>query len=590
MINKISLSWMGGSLIAGIIGGDPQLQAQTISPAQAPPTFPRLPQQQDIRPPQPEPSPLPSLPPLLPLPGELLPTPPPELPTPNIPGSNVPGSNVPATITVKRFEVKGSTVFRPQVFEKITQDYVNKPISLPQLFEVRTKITELYFNKGYITSGAYIPLQALDGGVVTIQISEGGLEGIVVKGNRHLHPDYIRSRLAIATGRPLKQKRLLAALQLLQQNPLIQSLSASLSPGTKAGENLLEVTITEAPIWNVQSNLDNGRTPSVGTFRRQLQLSNANLLGFGDGLSLAYTNTTGSNAFDASYTLPINPRNGTISISGGFTASRVIESPFDVLDIRSNSNYIDLTVRQPILLTPTHELALGLTASRRESGATLLGDIPFPAPGSDNQGNTRLTTLRFFQEYTRRDTVSVLALRSQFSLRVGALNTTINSVSPEGNFLVWNGQVQYVRRLGADSLLALRGNIQLANQPLIPLEQFGIGGQDSVRGYRQDQLFTDGGAFASAEVRIPILRLSKFYSSVLQLTPFIEGGYGFNRGGGTAPSPNTLLSAGLGLRLQVGSRITARFDWGIPLTQIPGDRRTLQEQGFYFSLLYNQPL
>ncbi|XHX76392.1 MAG: ShlB/FhaC/HecB family hemolysin secretion/activation protein [Stenomitos frigidus ULC029] len=568
------------------------LSAQTINSSQAPaPTLPGLAPSllppQDVIPisPQVQPSPPSAMPPQLPPPGELL-----QPNTPITPTPENPSENVPETIVVERFDIIGSTVFSQQDFEKITKDYVKRPISLPELFEIRSKITELYVKFGYITSGAYIPPQALQGGVVKIQISEGGLEDIKVTGSRHLNPNYVRSRLAIATTRPLNQKRLLEALQLLQLNPLIESVSAELSTGTKAGENLLEVKLTEANIWNLQVNLDNGRTPSVGTFRRQLQLANANVLGFGDSLSLAYTNTNGSNAFDAGYTIPFNPRNGTIALRGGFALSRVIESPFDVLDINSNSNYVELTVRQPILQTTTQEFALGLAVSRRESGATLLGgEIPFPSIGSDNQGKTRLTALRFSQDYTLRNQTEVLAFRSQFSVGLSALKATINATPPDSRFFVWSGQAQYVRLLAADTLLLLRGNIQLADRPLLPLEQFGIGGQESVRGYRQDQLFTDSGIFASAEVRMPILRLPRLDNAVLQLSPFIDIGHGFNKGGGTSALPSTLVSVGLGLRFQAGDRLAARFDWGIPLTNISGEKRTLQEQGFYFSLIYNQP-
>jgi hemolysin activation/secretion protein len=478
-------------------------------------------------------------------------------------------------------------VFSQSDFATITQAYTKRPITLAELYEVRSKITELYVNSGYITSGAYIPPQALTGSVVKIQIRESGLEDIKVLGSRQLNPNYVRRRLAIATTPPLNQKRLLAALQLLQLNPLIKSIAAELSAGTKPSENLLTVNVIEAPRWNLQTNLDNGRTPSVGTFRRQFQLSNANLFGLGDSLSISYTNTVGSNSFNASYVMPFNPRNGTIALSGGFASSRVIEQPFNGLDINSNSNYVELTVRQPLLQTTTQELTLGLTISHRKSSATLLGgEIPFPSPGADDQGNTRVTALRFFQEYTRRNQTEVLAFRSQFNFGLNALNATMNATSPDSNFLVWRGQAQYVRRLAADAMLLLRSDIQLADRPLLPLEQFGLGGQDSVRGYRQDQLLTDSGVFASAEVRIPILRLPKLDNAVLQLAPFIDLGYGFNQSSGH-PVPDTLVSAGLGLRLQVGNRLTARFDWGIPLTQISGDRRTLQEQGLYFSLAYN---
>jgi hemolysin activation/secretion protein len=442
---------------------------------------------------------------------------------------------------------------------------------------------------GYITSGAYIPTQDLEGDVVKIQISEGGVEDIKVTGTRHLNPNYIRSRIALAATKPLNKNRLIEALQRLRlkDDQLIKNISAELSTGAQPGESLLEVSVTENSRWESQLMLDNGRTPSVGSFRRQLQLSNFDLLGLGDRLSMTYTNTLGSNALDASYSIPFNPRDGKLTLSGGFSTSRVIEKPFDILDINSNSNYVELTVRQPIRQTTTQEFALGLTASHRQSGTKLLGgEIPFPSPGSNADGTTRLTALRFFQDYTVQKKQQVLAFRSQLSFGLGSsadLNTTANS--PSGNFFVWRGQAQYVRLLAEDTLLLLRGDIQLANRPLLPLEQFGLGGQDSVRGYRQDQLLTDSGIFLSAEARIPILRV-RDPKLVLQLTPFVDFGHGFNRGSITNPSPNNLLSGGLGLRLNMSDRLSARLDWGIPLISISGNKQSLQERGLYFSLNY----
>ena len=106
-----------------------------------------------------------------------------------------------------------------------------------------------------------------------IQISEGGVEDIKVKGTRHLNPDYIRSRVALAITKPLNQNRLVEALQLLRlkNDRLIQNISAELSTGTQQGESLLEIHVTEAPRWEAQFTLDSGRTPSIGTFRRQVQ-------------------------------------------------------------------------------------------------------------------------------------------------------------------------------------------------------------------------------------------------------------------------------------------------------------------------------
>ncbi len=117
------------------------------------------------------------------------------------------------------------------------------------------------------------------------------------------------------------------------------------------------------------------------------------------------------------------------------------------------------------------------------------------------------------------------------------------------------------------------------------MEQFGIGGINSVRGYRQDALLTDNGVLASAELRLPILRVAKV-NGVLQLTPFIEFGSGWNNDTPN-PDPNTLLSTGIGLRWRMDDYFLARFDWGIPLVDFSSSERTLQEQGLYFSVLWN---
>ncbi|MEA5596049.1 ShlB/FhaC/HecB family hemolysin secretion/activation protein [Rivularia sp. UHCC 0363] len=538
--------------------------------------------QDTTKPPSTQPLPEPNIP-TLPPPEELLPDITPT--TPEAP------EGLPQTVIVNKFIIKGSTVFSEKDFDEITKSYTNRPITFAEILQLRSQITQKYLDKGYITSGTLIPPQKFQDGTVEIEIIEGGLEDIKISGNRRLNSGYIRSRIARGTKKPLNREKLLETLQLLQLNPLIDKLSAELSAGTRTGESLLEISIRETKTFNTQLSLDNGRSPAVGSFRRQIQVSEANLFGFGDGINAGYSNTDGSNAFDFNYTLPLNPRNGTLGFSYGISDSDVIESPFNVLDIQSKSRYYELSLRQPIVQTPTKEFALGLTASRRESKASLFnGEIPFPnSPGADEDGRTRISAVRFFQDWTNRNSSQVFALRSQFSIGLDALDSTINNISPDSRFFAWRGQAQWVRLLAPDTLLLLRGDVQLADRPLVPLEQIGIGGQESVRGYRQDALLADNAVFASAEVRFPIARFSG-ENNLLQLAPFVDFGTAWNRGGredlGSA-TDNTLFSLGLGLRLQLQQRLTARFDWGIPLIKLEGEKDTLQENGLYFSVIYN---
>lgn len=548
--------------------------------------------QDTTKPPSTQPLPEPNLP-TLPPPEDLLEP----NRTPTTPERSVPGK-IPQTITVKKFEIKGSTVFSQKYFDKITKPLTNRPITFAEILQLRSQITKLYLDNGYITSGAFIPTQKFQDGTVEIEVIEGGLEDIKVSGNRKLNSRYIRSRIARGAKKPLNRKELLESLQLLQLNPLIDKLSAELSAGTRPGESLLEITIDETKTFNTQLTLDNGRSPAVGSFRRQIQLSEANLFGWGDSISAGYSNTDGSNFFYSNYTLPINPRNGTLAFSYGTSDSDIIEEPFNVLDIQSQSRYYELSFRQPIIEKPNQEFALGLTASRQESkvdffveDAGLSDREPFPnSPGADDEGRTRISAVRFFQEWTNRSSTQVFALRSQFSVGLDALDSTINDESPDSRFYAWRGQAQWVRLLAPDTLLLLRGDVQLADRPLVPLEQIGIGGQESVRGYRQDALLADNAVFASAEVRLPVARFSG-ENNLLQLAPFVDFGTTWDRGGRDEPTnepeTNTLLSLGLGLRLQLQERLTARFDWGIPLITLEGEKNSLQENGLYFSVIYN---
>ena len=180
----------------------------------------------------------------------------------------------------------------------------------------------------------------------------------------------------------------------------------------------------------------------------------------------------------------------------------------------------------------------------------------------------------------------MILARSQFNLGIGAFDATINSDEPDSRFLAWRGQGQWLRLLAPDTLFLLRSDIQLASTSLVSLEQFGIGGFFTVRGYRQDALITDNGLVVSAEVRLPIARVPKA-EGILQVAPFIDFGTGWNTDRDVPVEDNTLVGVGFGILWQAGNNFTARFDWGIPLVDIDSRDRTWQENGLYFSVQWN---
>nr|MDJ0571456.1 ShlB/FhaC/HecB family hemolysin secretion/activation protein [Pleurocapsa sp. MO_192.B19] len=200
---------------------------------------------------------------------------------------------------------------------------------------------------------------------------------------------------------------------------------------------------------------------------------------------------------------------------------------------------------------------------------------------------TKISALRFFQDWTRRTRKDVLAARSQFSLGVDIFDATVNEGAPDGEFVSWRGQVQWLRQLKSSSNinLLLRSDIQLSADDLVPLERFSLGGVESVRGYRQDVILGDSGLFISGEVRIPFYRWSNGQSS-LSAIPFVDFGTSWSNSENINQDEDTLASIGVGVQLDLSDMLRARLDYGIPLIDVEDSDDTLQENGVYFSLEY----
>lgn len=586
----------------GAIATLAQTETENIAP-QADDINPR-----DIVPLPPEP-PDPEQPPDVPEdPDELLPEP----PTPADP--TVPPEVLDVTLFVTGIEFQGNTIFETETLAQWVRDALNDPsptwtpqrLTVSDLLELAQLISDEYAKAGYTASGALVRIpeatQANSIGSVIFDIREGAVEAIGITGTRRLREGYVRSRLGITVGQPLNVTEFQEKLQLLQLDPLIEQIQARVNQSATPANSLVVVEVEEARSFGTSLGLNNSRPPSVSTFQQQVFLTQANLLGIGDSLSVGYSRTEGSDSLSAFYEVPLGSNGTTLSLSYSPGWNDIVDDNFFDIDrdgegpdIQSESETYEVQLRYPAIRTiqgqTYQELGFSVIGSLRDSRSFLLGD-PFPlSDGASVDGKTRVVALRFGQDYTLRDAVQVLAVRSRFNFGLDAFNSTINDpipgaeTIPDSDFFSWTGQVQWVRVLAPETLLVLRSNVQLADQGLLSSEQFGLGGQGSVRGYRQDRLLTDNGFFASAEVRIPVLRIPEWRSTV-QLAPFLDFGRGWNGDDDSDPDPNTLASIGMGLQWQTNNNFTARLDYGIPLIDAGSRGDTWQENGVHFSVLY----
>lgn len=495
----------------------------------------------------------------------------------------------PLEIRVTAFAFEGNTVCSNAELAAVVAPFSGRTITAEELEQARLAVTAHYIGRGYVNSGAVLGDQEIDRGVITFTIVEGRLSDIEVRGNRWLRSRYIARRLERRSGPPLNVHGIQEALLLLNDHAVIEKVNADLQPAGKPGESRLVVNVKERFPLHAGLEFSNDRPASVGAEHLDFVASDQSLTGNGDLLDARLTllNRTKSGAetgfenFAVSYALPLNSWDTTLRLAYSQNDYAIIEEPFLLLDISGRSHEYEVSLRQPLYRTFQTEFALSLTGARRHSETFLRGEPFTLAPGAVD-GETDVTVIRFAQEWSRRTQSQVIALRSSLNFGIRAFGATDNGTDRDAEFFSWLGQVQYIQRFGQHGVqLILRGDFQWTPDQLLTLEQFSIGGIDSVRGYRENQLVRDKAVVGTAELRVPLWSNGRG-KPVLQVAAFYDIGAGWNNDEPT-PAPGTISSIGAGLIFTPNERISAELYWAHRLTEIANvGERDLQDDGFHF--------
>lgn len=484
---------------------------------------------------------------------------------------------------VKKINISGNTAIEKSEMEKFISPYQDREISFEELQKLRHDLTTLYISKGYINSGVIIPDQKLEEGVVNLQVIEGRLTGVEVTDNKYFRPSYISRRIFRAAGPPLNLNRIQLVLLKLQQNKAINRINAKLSPGIKPGEGILNVKLTENNPISMGLRFSNDRPPSVGEKRAELSLEHINLTGHGDALYTKFGLTEGMDDYDISYHYPINSRDTTLKLQYRKSDSTVIEGLFQPLNIDSSSETIGIGFQHPLKWEPNQEFNLSLIGEHRNNKTYLLG-LPFSFSLGAEDGKTRVSVIRFSQDWMKRNALQVCAAKSTFNFGITAYGATSNVYDVDSQFFSWQGQYQLVRRLGErGTQMIFKTNAQITKDQLLPLEKFSVGGANTVRGYRENLFVRDNGVISSLEFRIP---LKKCAHCSMHWAPFIDYGKAWDT---RSEGPGSILSAGLGLRWVIGKFGSYIFKnpkylniyYGYDLKNIPSTGSELQDRGIH---------
>jgi hemolysin activation/secretion protein len=417
-------------------------------------------------------------------------------------------------------------------------------------------------------------------GRLVVDLVEGRVSEIRISGTRSYRASVLRDRIAHQLEGPLEMDRLERGLRLLDQDPRIERLAARLLPGAERGEAILDIVILEVDPRQLGLMFDNHETPSVGAYAGRAALSHANVLGFGDPVALELTKTEGLTRLRGGYELPLHPRGPRLLLDGNVTLAELVDGDFDALDIETTNATFGVGLAQAVFQGVDDRVDVYLVFEKRRSKTELLGrGFSFGEDGTQN-GRAEVTVLRTAAEWTHRGDSSALSVRSMLSFGLDALGATNHSgETPDGVFVSWLGQARGTYRLPESGVeLRLRGDLQLSDRPLLSLEQFSVGGPESVRGVRRNLLVRDQGFAAALDVFVPLLR-SADARPILAVVPFIDVGRAWQRDRPTQ-GKRTISGAGAGISWFPHPQLEFEVEWAQAFREVD-DSGDLQDDGVY---------
>jgi hemolysin activation/secretion protein len=240
--------------------------------------------------------------------------------------------------------------------------------------------------------------------------------------------------------------------------------------------------------------------------------------------------------------------------------------------------YFKTEIRQTRAFTATIYVPINETGPPFETITP--SNSPPPTTQSTFQSVSYLP-LSFGWEISKADKLGVTTFNINNSINFARLGsneedfrTVAHSTKADGNYYIANLGLSREQKLFGDWSLRVSADGQWASEPLINNEQFGIGGNAGVRGYRDGQEYGDHGWRVLFEPRSELFNIGMVDGTlpmVIRLSLFTDYGQRFL----IDPPPGTkgslsLWGAGGALSGTIGELIDFRLGLGVPLLSVPG--------------------
>ena len=426
-------------------------------------------------------------------------------------------------------------------------------------------VSDVYRAAGFHLSRAIIPPQDVADGRLRLQVIEGGITEVALKGEG-AEQFGIRPMLdAVVAERPALLATLERQLLLINGRPGVHIDDTGLEEiGTASGRFRLIVYLKT---WHYFTSfgVDNLGSSSVGPWQSYATAAFNSYLAPGDSLVLNLSTTPADPrqlAFGRlSYEVPVGTDGARIGASGFYSEVW----PGDIRHlVNDNTKTESFEVHGSIVPLQSQRSALTLTAGLGFSNVTE-HDL-FGAVYADH-----IRTLSLTSDYRLQDNFggnNYLTLNYRQGLDIlGASHRDDDFLSRDGasgKFSALNFWFTRYQTLSDAWSLKFASAGQWASGPLFTSQQFYLGGAAFGRGYGSAEISGDNGIAGSIELRFD-QRLNWQYLSGYQLYGFVDSGAAWNDGFGINDGLS-LTSAGGGVRFFLWDGLQADIGAAVPLS------------------------
>jgi len=461
--------------------------------------------------------------------------------------------------------------------------------SINQLQEVAKKVAAYYDEHGYILAQAFIPAQKVADGVVIVQVLEGRLAKVKVEGNKKYPASTLIRPFKPLVGAPVDKDSIESALLTLTNYPGLTAFGV-LGAGSEVGTTDLTLRVQSEERFRLETVIDNYGTQYAGEYRAQLTLTVNDPLHMADRLKLTGLYASGVSSGTshggyggADYEIPVFSPNDSLHLVYLTNQYNVGQAASAVTTAKSDGR------------TRVDEIGYRHDFDRTRLGSASIGvafnvkSATFDSPPSVDYDD-KLTTARIDGQWERVDTrfrgvdTILLSYTHGFNGLLGALgaynpadaaNEHSSRLGASGEFNKFNLQMQRLQRLTQYTSLVLRVDGQYTRDPLVSLEQFSMGGPDSVRAYSVSEALAEKGGVATMEFVMGAPGFashpgpgSRTWGDILQFSLFVDYATGELNAPLVASQNSTVNLAGAGgaVQFSLPGRLFARVDVSTHIT------------------------